>query len=83
MRFWVDKEQEKKPDGEWKDAYVFSINRKQYKHSSDKELKRYIRCVGELTEEEVEKFLSLYKKSIEDLVQLFSADQRMKEYLGL
>lgn len=44
------------------------------KHSSDKELKRYIRCVGELTEEEVEKFLSLYKKSIEDLVQLFSAD---------
>ena len=53
------------------------------KHSSDKELKRYIRCVGELTEEEVEKFLSLYKKSIEDLVQLFSADQRMKEYLGL
>ena len=50
---------------------------------SDKELKRYIRCVGELTEEEVEKFLSLYKKSIEDLVQLFSADQRMKEYLGL
>jgi len=34
------------------------------KHSSDKELKRYIRCVGELTEEEVEKFLSLYKKSI-------------------
>lgn len=30
MRFWVDKEQEKKPDGEWKDAYVFSINRKQY-----------------------------------------------------
>ena len=30
MRFWVDKEQEKKPDSEWKDAYVFSINRKQY-----------------------------------------------------
>ena len=53
------------------------------KHSSDEELKRYIRCVGELTEEEVKKFLTLYKKSIDDLVQLFSADQRMKEYLGL
>ena len=26
------------------------------KHSSDKELKRDIRCVGELTEEEVENF---------------------------
>lgn len=25
MRFWVDKEQEKKPDGEWKDAYVFRL----------------------------------------------------------
>ena len=51
------------------------------KHSS--ELKRDIRCVGELTEEEVGKFLVLYKKSIDDLVQLFSGDQRMKEYLGL
>lgn len=28
MRFWIDKEQEKKPNNEWKDAYVFSINRK-------------------------------------------------------
>lgn len=53
------------------------------KHSSDKELKRNIKCVGELTEEEVGKFLVLYKKSIDDLVQLFSGDQRMKEYLGL
>ena len=53
------------------------------KHSSDKELKRHIRCIGELTEEEVGKFLALYKKSIDDLVQLFSGDQRMKEYLGL
>lgn len=25
MRFWVDKEQEKKPDDEWKDAYVFRL----------------------------------------------------------
>lgn len=30
MRFWIDKEQEKKPNNEWKDAYVFSINRKKY-----------------------------------------------------
>ena len=30
MQFWIDKEQEKKPDAEWKDAYVFSINRKKY-----------------------------------------------------
>jgi 7-cyano-7-deazaguanine synthase in queuosine biosynthesis len=53
------------------------------KHLSDKELKRYIKCVGELSEDEVEKFLTLYKKSIDDLVQLFSEDKRMKEYLGV
>ena len=62
-------------------AVIRSIYR--CKHSSDKELKRHIRCVGKLSEEEVEKFLVLYKKSIDDLVQLFSVDQRMKEYLGL
>lgn len=30
MQFWIDKEQEKKPVAEWKDAYVFSLNRKKY-----------------------------------------------------
>lgn len=62
-------------------AVLGSIYR--YKHSSDKELKRYIRCVGELTEDEVEKFLVLYQKSMDDLIQLFSEDKRMREYLGL
>ena len=62
-------------------ALLGSIYR--YKHISDKELKRYIRCVGELSEDEVEKFLQLYKKSIDDLIQLFSKDRRMKEYLGV
>mgnify|MGYP000169650965 CR=1 FL=1 len=52
--------------------------------SIDSQFSRDIQRVPLLSkEEEVEKFLSLYKKSIEDLVQLFSADQRMKEYLGL
>lgn len=62
-------------------ALLGSIYR--YKHISDKELKRYIRCVGELSEDEAEKFLQLYKKSIDDLIQLFSKDRRMKEYLGV
>lgn len=30
MQFWIDKEQEKRPDAEWQDAYVFSINREKY-----------------------------------------------------
>lgn len=25
MQFWIDKEQEKKPDDGWKDAYVFRL----------------------------------------------------------
>ncbi len=62
-------------------ALLGSIYR--YKHISDKELKRYIRCVGELSKDEVEKFLQLYKKSIDDLIQLSSKDRRMKEYLGV
>lgn len=62
-------------------AVISSIYR--CKHSSDKELKRMIRCVGDLTEDEVNKFLALYKKSIDDLIQLFSSDQRMKNYIGL
>lgn len=28
MRFWIDKEQESQPVEMWKDAYVFTINRK-------------------------------------------------------
>jgi len=62
-------------------AVLGSIYR--YKHVSDRELKRYIRCVGELSENEVEKFLTLYKKSMDDLIQLFSEDARLKGYLGL
>lgn len=62
-------------------ALLGSIYR--YKHISDKELKRYIRCVGELSKDEAEKFLQLYKKSIDDLIQLSSKDRRMKEYLGV
>ena len=62
---------------------LFNCSTSFYNQPSDKELKRDIRCVGELTEEEVGKFLVLYKKSIDDLVKLFSGDQRMKEYLGV
>ena len=49
----------------------------------DKDLKRYIISVGRLTPDEIEKFMDVYKKTMNDLLQLFTSDPRMKEYLGL
>lgn len=62
-------------------AVISSVYR--YKHISENELKRYIKSVGRLTPEEVEKFLRVYKNSMEDLIELFITDIRMKEYLAL
>lgn len=62
-------------------AILSSIYR--YKYISEKELKHYIRSVGRLTSEEGDNFLRVYKKSMEDLIELFTSDVKMKEYLGL
>lgn len=75
------KENEENDKGADLRAVLSSIYR--YKNISEKELKRYIRNVGDLTIEEVDKFLRLYKYSMADLIELFTADERMKEYLGL
>lgn len=75
---WKPLESEKSADLR---ALLGSVYR--YKRISDKELKIYICCVGELSEDEVEKFLQLYKKSMDDLIQLFSRDRRVKEHLGV
>lgn len=75
------KENEENDKGADLRALLSSIYR--YKHIDEKELKRYIRNVGELTTEEVDKFMRLYKSSMEDLIELFTADERMKEYLDL
>ena len=75
------KENEENDKGADLRALLSSIYR--YKHIDEKELKIYIRNVGELTTEEVDKFLRLYKSSMEDLIELFTADERMKEYLDL
>lgn len=62
-------------------AVLSSIYR--YKHIDENKLKQYIRSVGRLTPEEVEKFLNVYEKSMDDLIELFAEDTRMKEYLAL
>ncbi|WP_156989600.1 hypothetical protein [Caproicibacter fermentans] len=54
-----------------------------YIQSDDAELKRLIMCSGNLTSEEIELFLQVYKNTMNDLIQLFSKSQDMKEYIGL
>lgn len=54
----------------------------QYKYMQDSDIKNKIRLAGRLTEEEVDKFLRLYKATMADLNELFSADSEMKKMLG-
>ena len=62
-------------------AVLSSVYR--YKHISEEELKRYIKNVGQLSVDEVEKFLRVYTNSMEDLIELFTVDERMMRYLKL
>lgn len=61
-------------------AVLSSIYR--YKHIPEEDLKRFIRSVGRLSPDEVEKFLRVYKSSMEDLIELFAEDEIMR-YLGI
>lgn len=54
-----------------------------YKDMPDDKLKRIIRCSGNLSDLEVNKFLDVYKNSIKDLIDLISEVPEMKEYLEL
>ncbi len=54
----------------------------QYKCMQDSDIKNKIRLTGHLTEEEVNKFLRLYKATMEDLDELFSVNSDMKKMLG-
>lgn len=62
-------------------AVLSSVYR--YKCINEEELKRYIKNVGQLSVDDVEKFLRVYKRSMEDLIELFTVDERTKRYLGL
>ncbi len=54
-----------------------------YKISSEKEIKRLIQINGKISNNEAELFFNLYKSTMEDLIQLFSEDEKLKEYIGL
>ena len=54
-----------------------------YLNIEDIELVRLIKCTGKLEEEEIKKFKSVYKSTMEDLIELFSKDKKIKEYIGI
>lgn len=62
-------------------AVINSVYR--YKHINDDEIRRLIGCTGKLSVEEVNEFLRVYKQTMKDLVELFSSDPLLKEYIGL
>lgn len=41
-----------------------------------------IRCSGKLDEESVQKFLRVYKSTMEDLTELLSEDDEIKGFIG-
>lgn len=54
-----------------------------YKNIDDNEIRRMIKYTGKLSNDNIERALSVYKKTMEDLIQLFSTESQMKEYIGL
>ena len=62
-------------------AVINSVYR--YRIVDDNEIRRLIRCTGKLSNDEIEKFLRVYKATMEDLIKLFSTDEEMKEYIGI
>ena len=49
----------------------------------EKELSRLIKCSGKLINSDIEKFKNVYKKTMNDLIEIFSKDQEMKKYIGM
>ncbi len=61
-------------------AVISSVYR--YKKLDDAKIKEMIRYYGHLNEESVEKFLSVYKSTMKDLIELFSNDDELKKLIG-
>lgn len=54
-----------------------------YKNIDSNEIKRLIKCTGQLSADDVENFARVYTQTMEDLIELFSKDSKTKEYIGL
>ena len=53
------------------------------KEITDENLRKMINCTGEMQPIEVKKFMKVYRDTINDLIELISGSDEMKEYLGL
>lgn len=62
-------------------AIISSVHR--FFNLDDNELRRLIKCTGHLNEKEIEYFIPVYKKTMDDLIELFSSDSDLKKYIGI
>lgn len=62
-------------------ALISSLYR--YKHLDDNELIRLIKSTGPLRNEDIVKFISVYKNTMGDLEQLLLQDELLKQYIGV
>jgi 7-cyano-7-deazaguanine synthase in queuosine biosynthesis len=62
-------------------AVISAIYR--FKHIDEKELIRLIKGTGKLSNNEINKFKSVYNDSINDIIELLSKDKELKGYIGL
>lgn len=53
-----------------------------YKNMQDSDIKDKIRLAGHLTDDDVDRFLRIYKSTMSDLDELFSADDEIKKMIG-
>lgn len=60
-------------------AVLSSIHR--YKGLSEKDIERLIRCTGKLEHDEIQYFKRVYRQGMDDLIEYFSKDSDMEEYM--
>lgn len=62
-------------------AMINSVYR--YQNINDSELRRLIKLTGPLSNDEIDQFVLVYKKTMNDVIELFSYDKELKKYLKL
>lgn len=60
-------------------AVLSSIHR--YKELSEKDIERLIRCTGRLGHDEIQSFKRVYRQGMDDLIEYFSKDSGMEEWM--
>lgn len=62
-------------------AIINSVYR--YNHIDDDELRRLIKCTGPLTTDEINMFMDVYKKTMEDLIEMLTENNEISNYAGI